>query len=263
MSTNRVCLLGGGFIGRPLAIAFQNSGYDVTVVLKSHLRHNDFSKLGIKTIISEVGKSSPITDFGKFDILVVAYPIGRLASRQELMDQINWIGLGFPKDCIHRVFLTSSISVYPDGLGCVDELCTIRPEGYGAAQLGYEEALSQIYGAKLTIFRLAGLVGSDERLPGSFLAGKQHVPNALSPVNMVHQQDVVRFIMAAVIQRIQNEVINICYPSHPTRFDYYTLAAKALGYVPPTFSSEQIKKPRVISSNKSIEILGLSYEFMI
>lgn len=263
MSTNRVCLLGGGFIGRPLAIAFQNSGYDVTVVLKSHLRINDFSKLGIKTRILEVGKSSPTSDLGEFDILVIAYPIGRLTSRQELLDQIKWIGVVFPSDCIHRVYLTSSISVYPDGLGCVDELCTVRPEGYGAAQLRYEEALSQIYGANLTIFRLAGLVGSDERLPGSFLAGKQDLPNALSPVNMVHQKDVVRFIMAAVIQCIQNEVINICYPSHPTRVAYYTSAAIALGHVPPTFSSEQINNPRVISSDKSIDMLGLSYDFMI
>jgi nucleoside-diphosphate-sugar epimerase len=134
-------------------------------------------------------------------------------------EQAQWIAAHFPENSLKRVILTSSTSVYPDGIGEVLEKCSARPTDHGLIQLEYEEALREIYGAKLTVLRLAGLLGKN-RHPGRFLAGKTDVPNPQSPINMVHQGDVVRFIVELVERDISAEVINLCHDNHPTRQVY-------------------------------------------
>lgn len=259
MSEQKVCIIGGGFIGKPLAERLKSLGYHVTVMLSSEKRREEFINLEIPTRIAKVGSDAILTNSDKPKILVLAYPIGaRKIENNEHLQQVQWIAKAFPAESLTQVILTSSTSVYPDGLGIVDESCMVRPTDHGLIQLEYEEALHEIYGEKLTIFRLAGLMGAS-RNPGKFLAGRVNLPNPDSPVNMVHQTDVVRFIEEAILKEVQGEVFNLCHDEHPSRADYYTTTAQALGLEAPTFSREQINHAKLVSNQKAKDFFQLDY----
>lgn len=263
MWQNKVCILGGGFIGFPLAKELKKHNYDVQVVLKSEKRLPQFDQYGIPSVISNIGSSIPLEITPQPEILVIAYPIGsRSGDAPNITSQVAWIAQSFPESSVKQVVLTSSTSVYPDGFGLVDENFIPRHSDHRNYQLQYEEGLKEVYGGKLTIFRLAGLVG-EGRNPGRFLAGRQQLHNPKSPVNMVHQMDVVRFMLAGIHKTVLGEVFNLCHDNHPSRISYYSETARALGLEPPTFTEEQIDNPKVVSNAKSKVFFGLDYEYDI
>jgi nucleoside-diphosphate-sugar epimerase len=261
-SENRIFILGAGFIGKPLAINLKDLNYDVSVSIRNPENNTVFEEQGIAVHNFQAGDGS-ISVFEDFQTLIIAYPIGsRRMNPGAHLEQAQWIALHFPKNALDRVILTSSTSVYPDGIGEVDEKCSARPTDHGLIQLEYEEALREIYGAKLTVLRLAGLLGKN-RHPGRFLAGKKDLPNPQSPINMVDQGDVLRFIVELVTHDIAAEVINLCHDNHPSRHVYFRSAAKALGLEPPTFSKQQIKNPKVVNNALSKLLFGFEYEFPV
>jgi nucleoside-diphosphate-sugar epimerase len=263
MWQGKVFILGGGFIGFPLAAELKKHNYEVQVVLKSEKRLPQFEQLGIPAEIRCIGSSIPLVTFSPPEILVIAYPIGsRSNDAPNITSQVSWIAQSFPESSVKQVILTSSTSVYPDGYGAVDEHFDLCSADSGNPQLQYEERLKEVYGNKLTIYRLAGLVGAD-RHPGRFLAGRKFLPNPNSPVNMVHQMDVVRFLISGIVGSVKGEVFNLCHDNHPERKIYFIQAALALGLEPPTFSEEQIEKPKVVLNTKSKRYFGLDYEFDI
>jgi len=262
MSESSVFILGAGFIGQPLATEMKSNGYDVSVSIRSKERNPEFVNQGISVFNFEVGNES-INLPQRIDVLVISYPIGsRKIVLGEHLKQAAWIYKHFNFNSLKQVILTSSTSVYPDGLGEIDETCTARPDDYGLTQLEYEEALRSYFGDKLLILRLAGLIGKN-RHPGRFLASRAQVQNPQSPVNMVHQGDVIRFVQALVKHGVIGEIFNLCHHDHPPRKVYYRAASKALGLEPPVFSSAQIPNPKVIKNNKSKSFFGFDYEFPI
>lgn len=258
MSNSNVCLLGGGFIGKPLAQALKTKGYTVSVVVRSAKSIEHFTNLGISCHTAEIGSDTILDLSIPSNILIIVYPIGsRSAQGKSYLEQVQWIKRNFPARTINQVILTSSTSVYPDGFGLVDEAFREFPENQ-PIQLLYENELRSFYNEKLVIFRLAGLVGA-ERHPGRFLAGRENLPNPQSPVNMIHQSDVLRFIEAAVGNQVKNEVLNICHDEHPSRLEYYTKASISLGLTPPKFSMEQIDNPKIIDNRKAKKLFQMEF----
>ncbi len=261
-STHKVFVLGAGFIGKPLAINLKNEGYTVAVSIRNNENNPIFEEQGIGVHNFQVGDLE-VPIFNEIQTLVIAYPIGsRRMQAGEHLKQAQWIAEHFPENQLKQVILTSSTSVYPDGIGEVDEKCVTRPTDHGLIQLEYEEALREFYGPKLTVLRLAGLLGKN-RHPGRFLAGKTDVPNPQSPVNMVHQGDVVRFIIELIQRQIDVPIINLCHDNHPTRQMYFRAASKALGLEPPSFSEQQVSNPKVVKNALSKSLFGFEYEFPV
>lgn len=259
MLNTRVFILGAGFIGKPLARQLKDNGHSVEVSVRNIENTSDLRCNGIPIHVFSVGDVLDHLEIFSFDTLVLCYPIGsRSQPAGSHLIQVEWLANYFPNNKLKQVILTSSTSVYPDGFGLVNEDFSIRPKDHGLIQLEYEEALQGIYGDKLTVFRLAGLIG-EHRQPGRFLAGKTDLPNGQSPVNMVHQVDVIRFITAAIDRRITGKLFNLCHDKHPTRATFYTALASSLGLLPPTFSSEQIQEPKVVDNTKSKLFFDLDY----
>jgi len=259
---NRIFVLGAGFIGKPLAISLKYLNYVVSVSIRNPENNTFFEEQGIAVHNFQVGDDS-ISVFEDFQTLIIAYPIGsRRMHPGAHLEQALWIAAHFPESSLKRVILTSSTSVYPDGIGEVDENCSARPTDHGLIQLEYEDALREIYGAKFTVLRLAGLLGKN-RHPGRFLAGKTDVPNPQSPINMVHQGDVVRFIVELITRQITVPIMNLCHDEHPPKQIYYRAASKSLNLEPPTFSSEIQQKPKVVSNALSKSLFGFEYEFPV
>jgi nucleoside-diphosphate-sugar epimerase len=46
-----------------------------------------------------------------------------------------------------------------------------------------------------------------------------------TPVNLIHQTDVIRAVSMLINQKITGEIFNLCSPEHPTRKEYYNKAA--------------------------------------
>jgi nucleoside-diphosphate-sugar epimerase len=259
---NRIFVLGAGFIGKPLAVNLKDLNCTVSVSIRNPENNTFFEEQGIAVHNFQVGDGS-ISVFKDFHTLIITYPIGsRRMNLGAHLEQAEWIAAHFPENELKRVILTSSTSVYPDGIGEVDEKCSARPTDHGLIQLEYEESMREIYGAKLTVLRLAGLLGKN-RHPGRFLARKKDLPNPQSPINMVHQGDVVRFIVELVTHNIAAEVINLCHDSHPARQVYFRSATKALGLEPPTFSDGQIANPKLVNNTLSKSLFGFGYEFPV
>jgi nucleoside-diphosphate-sugar epimerase len=258
----QVFVLGAGFIGAPLAENLKKAGYEVAVSVRSKVKKEDFESKGFTSYNFEVGQEGLIPSI-RCESLIISYPLGgRRMENQEFLLHAHWIEKNFKHTDLKQVILTSSTSVYPDGFGEVDENCTHRPKAHGVNQLAFEEALRAIFGDKLTVLRLAGLVGAN-RNPGRFLAGRTEVPNAFSPVNMVHQMDVVRVIELVIKHWITNEIYNLCHPKHPTRIDYYQNTAKKLALIPPQFSKQQIENPKIVSNAKSLTLNNFAYQWPI
>lgn len=259
-SDRQVFVLGAGFIGRSLSIELKNEGYPVTVSIRNAENNYLFVEQGIVVHNFQVGDSDmPI--FSEIQTLIIAYPIGsRKINLNEHLKQAQWIAAHFPENQINQVILTSSTSVYPDGIGDVDENCAVRPNDHGLIQLEYEEAIRKYYGSKLVVLRLAGLLGKN-RHPGRFLAGKRDLPNPNSPINMVHQGDVVRFIVEFIQQENHATIINLCHDDHPPKQIYYCAASKALNLEPPTFSAQNLERPKLVNNALSKSLFGFEYEF--
>lgn len=259
---NRIFILGAGFIGKPLAISLKQRGYDVSVSIRKPENNASFEEQGIDVHNFQVGDDDD-SIFSEMQTLVLAYPIGsRKMTPGDHLKQAQWIAEHFPKNQLKQVILTSSTSVYPDGMGEVDENCAARPADHGLIQLEYEEALRGFYGAKLVVLRLAGLIGKN-RHPGRFLAGRKELPFGSSPINMVHQGDVVRFIVELITRQITAPIINLCHDEHPVRQVYFRSASKALGLELPTFSQQQISYPKVMNNALSKSLFGFEYEFPV
>lgn len=259
MSNSNVCLLGGGFIGKPLAQNLKTKGYNVSVVVRSDKSIEYFKNLGVSCHSAEIGSDTKLDLLIPPNILIIVYPIGsRSAQGKSYLEQVQWIMRNFPARTIDQVILTSSTSVYPDGFGLVDEAFCEFSNNHKPIQLLYENELRSLYEEKLVILRLAGLVG-EERHPGRFLAGRENLPNPHSPVNMIHQSDVLRFIETAVENQIKNEVLNLCYDEHPSRLEYYTKASISLGLTPPKFSMEQIDNPKIIDNKKAKKLFQMEF----
>lgn len=90
------------------------------------------------------------------------------------------------------------------------------------------------------IIRLAGLV-SDSRHPVNFLSQKTQIKSPWTPVNLIHVEDVVRFLL-----HLKNHpqwgkqaiTTNLSSDTHLDRFSYYTSVAKKRGLRPPEFDMQ-------------------------
>ena len=259
-----VLILGCGWLGAPLGRQLVRNGYKV---IGSVRRKSQFSLLedkGIVPLILEVGAPLLESSDRKLksinpEVLVIAYPLkAKTMSGTAYEEHIQWISDNVNFQSLQQVVLTSSTSVYPDGRGMMDETNEYTPEGSGLIQLNYEEGLRKLFGKKLVVLRLAGLIGGD-RQPGRFLAGKKRLPNAHSPVNLVNREDVLTAFQKVIDEGLNNEVFNICSNEHPSRKVYYTKQAEVLGLEAPEFSDVQVENPKIIENRKVKEQLGIDF----
>ncbi len=99
--------------------------------------------------------------------------------------------------------------------------------------------------------RLAGLIGPG-RMPGKFFAGKTQVPNGHAPVNLIHLNDAIGVIHRLVEDENASGVFNGCAPVHPTKKEFYSLAAQLEGLEKPGFLPEKTSW-KVISSARLLD----------
>jgi len=128
----------------------------------------------------------------------------------------------------------------------------------GKQLLEAEQVLQNNSNFKTTIVRFGGLIGED-RHPIRFLAGRQGIENPNGPINLIHQIDCIGIIERIIELDCFGVTFNAVTPFHPTRKDYYTQKAVALGLSLPEFDESKPSVGKTILSDKIETVLG--YEF--
>lgn len=261
MIIKTISILGCGWLGLPLAIDFVSKGITVKGSTTTEAKIAVLKSENIQPYLLTLDKVDEIiySQFtSKSEVVIINIPPKRASNNVDsYLEQIGRI-LPFINDT-QKVIFISSTSVYQNTNSEVFEDLKATPEKpSGQAILQVEQKLQAVLKDRVTIIRFSGLVGYN-RQPGRFLANKKELKNAEGPVNIIHRDDCIGLIQQVIKLNAWGEIINGCADKHPTRQEYYTLAAKNLGLTPPEFTEEETTSYKIVSNAKSKKLLGYSY----
>jgi len=234
----RVSIFGCGWLGRALAKQLP-AKYTVFGAVRSDSSMELLRKVNI-TAFQNPGEESPFWDA---EVLVVSIS-PRDAYLETLAQLPRLVG-----SSVDQIILLSSISVYSDLEGIVDETSPIQSENIVARG----EAQFKRDFPKGVIIRLGGLMG-DDRIAGQWASKTLEE----TPVNYIHQADAVGVIEQVIEQKLKSETINAVAPEHPKRSAVYKRNAELFGFELPQFKEG---KERIVSGEKGRRLLLYKYRF--
>lgn len=261
-----IALLGCGWLGLPLANELIRLGYAVSGSTTSTEKLPLLQENGITPFLIRCNEQQVEGDWHTFlaekEILIVDIPPKlRGENRENFVAKIQTLISCIETTTITKVLFISSTSVYPDTDSEITELTIPQPEAENGRQLLETETLLRHNpNFKTTVLRFGGLIGAD-RHPVKFLAGKQNIENPDSLINFIHQTDCIGIIVRLLEKEIWNDVFNAVTPFHPTRENYYTRKALALGLPVPHFSHDKPSPVKTILSDKLQRVL--EYDFQV
>lgn len=258
-----ISLLGCGWLGFPLAINLLSEGYRIKASTTTEGKLDVMSKAGIDPYLVHFSSSSPTAQFKPLleaHTLIISIPPGRNNPEgfESYRQMVRALCKEVPGTGIAHIILVSSTSVYPEVNDMVDEFTAIDPDTESGKLMEQTEALISNLPVNVIIVRLAGLIGP-QRMPGRFFAGKNNIPNGLAAVNLIHRNDAIRLILLLIKNDHASGIYNGCAPSHPSRTEFYTLAAQKENLAAPHFINEKIRWKTVVSK-RTME-LGFKFEF--
>lgn len=262
--TKSMSILGCGWLGLPLAEYLLLKGYGMkgsttTTAKMEVLREKGIDPYLIDLTHHEIHKE--LESFLQCTTLVIAIPPGlRRKAPKEYLDQMQFLHSSITSSTIRHVIFISSTSVYPDTNGVVTEQSTEVPESVsGKTLLAVERMFLDEPVPRTTIIRMAGLVGP-ARHPGRFLAGRD-VKNPGGKVNLVHLNDCIGVIHRLIEIDLGSGIWNCCSDGHPTRQEFYSKAADAIGLEPPRFENSGPPQFKVVSNAKIRQELSYQFQF--
>lgn len=255
-----ISIVGCGWYGFDLATTLVNIGIRVKGSTTTFEKLSKLSEAGIEPYLIDFSDTTSIKpDFFECDILWIAIPPKtRSGNGDSYLASIHYLISSAKHHDIKQVILISSIGVYADINGEVNEQSTPNPDSLGGqVLLQAEELLKQQTDFTTTIIRFAGLIGP-KRHPGRFFGGKKDIPNGNAPVNLIHLRDCVGISCAIIDQNAYGYTYNACTPDHPTKKEFYTKAALRIGLEQPEFLDEK-KDWKIISSLYVDQMLKYQY----
>jgi nucleoside-diphosphate-sugar epimerase len=254
----RLSVLGGGWLGLPLAQYLVAQGYAVQVSRTTAAGVQQVCELGLGAQEVNLATEAPLADgpFWQVPTMLIAVPpqasqpvAQQVAQYQRLVERLRASG-------VRHVLYVSSTSVYGEANAEVTEATPLAPQKPGGQVVrALEEVVQQEQALQTTVLRFGGLIGYD-RLP---TIGRRSRA-ADTPMNVIHRDDCVRIIHEIVRQGAWGEVFNACADAHPTRREYYAAAAQARGFALPDLGPVQAQPYKVVSSEKLKTTLN--YQFL-
>ncbi|HCN84896.1 MAG TPA: NAD(P)-dependent oxidoreductase [Sphingobacteriaceae bacterium] len=256
----RVSILGCGWMGYPLAKELLTKGYSVKGSTTSPDKLSLMRQDRIDPFLVQFDPDI-VTDregFFDSDLLIIAIPPKN--NPEKYLLQVQTIIRNIQGHPIKNIIYFSSTSVYGNTNKIVDEEDIAMPDTPSAKVMrSVEDVLLNHSSFKTTVIRFGGLVGP-ERHPGRFLAGKTDVQNGFAPVNLIYLDDCIGIISSILENNLFGKIVNACSPDHPSRKDYYTLAAQIAGLTEPQFRDE-LNEWKIVNS---MHIPGLlNYDFKV
>jgi nucleoside-diphosphate-sugar epimerase len=258
---NKIAVIGCGWLGFPLAINLIKKGYYVKGSTTSKEKIARLSAHQIDPFLVHLNPNFEGDDAHLFldaDLLIINIPPGRSSGNATNYQQkIESLITEVSKSPIKKLIFISSTSVYQEINDKVDEASSALDDSDAALRmLDAENMLKSNDNVDATIIRMAGLIGP-ERHPGRFFAGKENIPNGLSPVNLIHLDDCIGLIEHVIENNLWEETFNGAAPSHPLKADFYDLASQKFVDKNARFIKEQ-GTFKIVDSSK---IISTGYQF--
>lgn len=203
-----------------------------------------------------------VADFFKTDVLFVNIPFKReFTDPQVYVEQMKIIASHAVQGGVKRVVFASSSAVYPLNNKTAREDDKIEPADKRArALLDAEKIFLNESRFNAIVIRFAGLYGPDREIAGFLKTGRVSSKEGNAPVNLIHLDDCLGIVTAALEKNISNEILNACGDAHPLRKDLYVHAAIAMGLKPPVFAESENPRYKIIG-NEKVKLL-MSYRFI-
>jgi nucleoside-diphosphate-sugar epimerase len=256
----KISVIGCGWLGLPLAINLIDKGFKVNGSSTSNEKLAALKANAIAPFLVQLGKpnNNSLSDFLKADLLIVNVPPGR--NNEDVNDYSNKmveLAKAISESTIKKIIFISSTSVYDEINELVDETSmSLSNSNSGQRMIDAENIFRNLEQVDTTIIRMAGLIGP-KRHPGRFFAGKENIPNGLSPINLIHLDDCIGIIEFVIKNAIWNKVFNGAAPTHPTKMEFYDLASQKLYDKRAKFLEEK-GEFKIVDSSK---IINEGYQF--
>lgn len=260
-----IAIIGLGWLGKPLYQRLSLLGFTVKGAVTTTAKASKLQAAGMDAYpvhVTEEGVLGNPEGFLKnVHTLIIMIPPGlRRNSGADYVLKMSHLITAIQQSEVTQLIYVSSTSVYSDTQGNVTEKDLPQPDTEAGRQLyQVEQLFFNIPGITTTILRFGGLIGGN-RMPVRYLAGRTDLSDGEAPVNLIHRDDCLSIISGIILQSHYGHIINAVHPQHPTKKDYYTTQAKALGITPPQFSEPEGKVPHKQVDSLQLETL-LKYQF--
>ena len=264
----KICIIGCGWLGFPLAKSLTEKGYQIKGSTSSPEKISILNSNAIEAFLvqlSSEGITGNLKDcLSGCEILILNIPPGlRKNPEANYVKQMQFLIPFVEASQVKNVLFVSSTSVYDDdeSFPIITETSETSNTSKTAQQLITVETLFQKNSNfNTTILRFSGLFG-DNRHPATYLSGRHHLKNGTAPVNLIHQEDCIAIIERIIKQNAWSDIFNASTTPHPPKHTYYSSVCKTLNLVLPEFDHTLVSKGKIIDSTKLARVLD--YHFKI
>ena len=277
----RVLIVGCGYVGFPLATELVKRGHVVFGLRRSASLDEDMRIAGIVPLHGDITQPASLKTLPRdFDWVVncVASGGGGLEEYRQLYLQgmenlTDWLVPSSQRIhvAVPRIVYTSSTGVYGQNDGSlVDETSPTEPlSGTSKVLVEAEQALLAAGREKYfpaMILRAAGIYGPERGyLLKQFLRGEARIEDSgARMLNMIHRDDLIRVIIAALELGRTGEIYNVVDDSPVSQLDFFKWLAARLGKPLPPVILEDSAAPRKRGlTNKRVSNAKLKTELSI
>ncbi|MBM3417372.1 MAG: hypothetical protein FJY17_00445 [Bacteroidetes bacterium] len=239
-------VIGAGWLGRQLIEILTENGHIVSVSSRSPEKLDTFSRVKEKILVSiQDGKYLFSKDISHFNQVIICLP-----PIDNYPDIIQSILSSISKDA--NLIFMSSIGLYEKISGNLDEEAQIQE-----AHILWRVEKLIMQRSSYVILRLGGLIGPG-RHPVTHMLNKIDLAGGNQLVNLIHSWDICSLILLLQEKNIMRVTYNLVFPFHPSRAEYYSMAAEELYGKKLLFKSEPFEKRRVDGS-KIVDDLNFCY----
>ncbi|MGZ0657394.1 NAD-dependent epimerase/dehydratase family protein [Coraliomargarita sp. W4R72] len=270
-----VIIFGCGYVGTALARYLIRQGVRVGALTRNAEKASSLRELGLDEVIEADLDSSEwhARVGGRYQAVVncvssaggglAGYRKSYLAGQRSILDWAK-------SQSIRSYVYTSSTSVYPqdDGVTVDETADTSAAPATGQVILESEALLADAaFLPNWYVLRLTGIYGPNRHyLLDQLRAGEGEIPGRGDyALNMIHREDIVSAICAAIVGRAPSGIYNIADDGPTTKAEVLSYLADELGLPAPVFNpenvSERLKRRggrmphRFISNKKAREAL--------
>ncbi|WP_428636957.1 SDR family oxidoreductase [Shewanella sp.] len=257
-----VAVVGCGWFGLPLAKALVKHGYKVSGSKRSEQDAEALNNEGIagfaldldcdeRSLVSQEAIASGLAT----DAIVINVPPGLRRGDDAYLTRLARLKALMGKHTYQRIIFISTTGVYAPGSVCTEH----DAAAFNAVSETLLAAEGMFSGDNCTVLRFAGLIGP-KRHPGRFLAGRQNVSGGNLAVNLVHLDDCVGAVLALLEHSGSlSPAYNLSASKHPTKAEFYTLAATQLGLESPSFVDAMQSDDKIVDGGLITRELNYLY----
>lgn len=267
LRTMRVLIIGCGYVGMPLGAELAARGHDVCGICRTSERIREISSSGVHPIVTDVTQPTAFQSIEpEFDWIVNTLSSSKggieeyrsvyLEGTQRIL---QWL-MGRAAPRTKRYVYTSSTSVYAQMDGSiVTEESPTEPQSETSRILIEAENLlrhaTRINNFPAVILRVAGIYGPGRgHLFQQYLRGEASIAGDGSRIiNMVHREDVIRAIIAALESGQSGEIYNVTDDEPVTQREFFNWLSSQLHLpIPPVMDDGKSPHRKRTVTNKRI-----------